>query len=150
MLFVTLNQHWIFLTILWYGLVFGILYKLGQIVCNSIVNKLKSTQHLTNSKKVKKHKFTLKNSKKHQKTRKIHKFFKIFTKNVIDFILIMFAGGTFILLNYLYNFGEIRLFTIIAYLIGIFVGILIVKFVLKMFANINFRKHLINSKISEQ
>ena len=144
MLFVTINQHWVFLIICWYGVILGTAYKLGQIVCNKLVTKLKNTKHLTNSKKVKRHKFTVKNSKKHQKVCKIC---EIFSKNLIDFVKVILAGGIYIILNFRYNFGEIRLFSVIAYLIGLLIGLWIIKFIYKFIASVKSKSNQINAKL---
>jgi len=129
MLFVTLNQQWIFLIILWYGAIVGILCKLGQIVCKSIATRHNNTKHSTRNKITKKRNFAIKNSKKHQKTHKKRNFFNIFGKNAVDFVSAIMVCTVFIVINYCYNYGEIRLFTILSYGVGFALG----RFVLACF-----------------
>lgn len=149
MLFVTLNQHWIFFIILWYGLAFGLLYKLGQIVCKIIAKKLHDTKHLTNSKKLRKQNFTAKNSKKHQKTSKKCNFFNTFSKNVLDFVIVLIASSVYFVINYFYNFGEIRLFSIGAFVLGLLIGIWIINWITKRIATFKTTKNLTDTKQCE-
>lgn len=147
MLFVTLSQHWIFLVILWYGLLFGTLYKLGQIVCKSIIKKFKNTKHLTNSNIVKKSQITVKNSKKHRKTHKKADFFSDFIKFLLDFVISLLAGIVYIAINYNYNFGEIRIYTILGFVLGVILGAGIVNIIKSWITKFCYRKHIKSNTI---
>ena len=140
MLFVTLNQHWIFLIILWYGVIAGITYKLGQIVCNNITHKNRDTKHSTRSKFTKKRKNTVKNSKKVQKIHKIRSFLNIFSKNTVEFFVAIMISSAYLVINYFYNYGEIRLYTILGFAMGIIIGKFVISQLHKLFKKFRFCK----------
>lgn len=145
MLFLTLNQHWIFLIILWYGCITGLCYRLGQSVCNTFKRRI-VTKHLTRRQFAEKRKFTLNNSKKHRKTHKKRKFFKFYGKIVKDFLIAIVIFGVYLTVNILYNYGEVRLYTMLGFGLGLWLGCSLISLVAKLYCN--FCKN--RSKITRQ
>ena len=128
MLYETLSQPWVFLIILWYGILLGSISKLGQIVCKYIAKAYQKTKHSTSNKFAKKSKKVVKNSKKHRNFRKKRNFFVKFSENFTEFVVAIIIGSAYIVINYFYNYGEIRLFTILAYVLGLVIGIYCINF----------------------
>ena len=130
MLFNTLNQGYIFLIFIYYGIITGFLFLFFYKFVKKIYPTNLKQYFLTKVKNTKNLKIT-----KKQKINKI--LYNLFLNLLI--ILICFI---FYLITYLYNWGQIRVFCILAFGLGIVFSKIIVLGIKKLIIKIKIKKLL--------
>lgn len=130
MLFNTLNQGYIFLIFIYYGIITGFLFLFFYKFVKKIYPTNLKQYFLTKVKNTKNLKIT-----KKQKINKI--LYNLFLNLLI--ILICFI---FYLIIYLYNWGQIRVFCILAFVLGIVFSKIIVLGIKKLIIKIKIKKLL--------
>ena len=130
MLFNTLNQGYVFLIFIYYGIITGFLFLFFYKFVKKIYPTNLKQYFLTKVKNTKNLKIT-----KKQKINKI--LYSLFLNLLI--ILICFI---FYLIIYLYNWGQIRVFCILAFVLGIVFSKIIVLGIKKLIIKIKIKKLL--------
>ena len=130
MLFNTLNQGYIFLIFIYYGIITGFLFLFFYKFVKKIYPTNLKQYFLVKVKNTKNLKIT--------KKQKINKMlYNLFLNLLI--ILICFI---FYLITYLYNWGQIRVFCILAFMLGIVFSKIIVLGIKKLIIKIKIKKLL--------
>jgi len=100
MLFETIGQIWFFLLLIWFGIVSGLIDEIGKFLNTHLTKKI-TTKKANHTK--------IKNAKKNSTW---HLQILLF---VADFIRVIIASGIFYLSSIFYNYGDIRLYSILAF-----------------------------------
>ncbi len=123
MLFEAMGQVWIFLLLIWIGILIAGIDEIGRF-CYYIINrKISSNKKLPKQKNTHKLAKTTKNksTKMQLKNKQLSKrISKVIISIIVDITRAVFVCFSFYLVVYLFNYGEVRLYTILAFLLGIF------------------------------
>ena len=126
MLYASIGQGWLFLLLLDMGLCAGLfdeIFRLVPFCCKRIKYTKKQQKSLKNTensaKIVKKIEFLMQNKSNMQKDKPKQKrnLHKIFTP-IIDFLRTILLGVIFFFAVLFFNYGEVRLYLIIAFIVG--------------------------------
>lgn len=134
MIFETLNQGILFLIFLFFGMVLGIFNYLVFLT-------IKKFNFNTNNVILLNKMLKVKNTKKIKLTKK--QKIKTITFNILLCLIILLNFIAFFAISYYFNFGKIRLFEILAFLLGIGLALIVLKNIKAKIIKIKLKKILL-------